>query len=1234
MKIITTFVLALVSIVKISAATITSTSTGGNWTSGTTWVGGNVPAATDDVVIDGNVTFDGRLSINSGRTLTINSNKTLTINLNNWDGTQIALANAGTITFQSGGGNKIVLNSITNSSVFQNSGTFNAGTGTVEIKGNGGQRPVSGTISFYNVILDDVSQMNFGGNATVNGTLKLINGATFNNNTHHPIYGSNAILEINGTYSPSTNPTIWATDNSNKTAPNIVIASGTVTANQGQLYLKGTFTVASGATFNGSGGCTFMVAGFQRIINNGTISLGGVTVKSGAVWNVNNNFSLATLRIESGGIVNANAYTLNINNGSINNCGGISGIMQLDVGGTFNPGTSTVVFTPAFYSNVTADVSGPINFTNLVVSGSSPINVPVDNTVTVSGNVTVNSGATVSNPANIVFDSTATVSNSGNTSGSSFPPTVPTTPVVNNYLSGIITGNKTGAASVQSSTTASLGGNVVINTGTSKTLTVAPGAELDMGNYTVTADTVFIYGKLTIAQTGGLSSAFLRSPGSPAVLKIGAGSTIIYDCAAPQTISLRSDYVNLEIKGAGTKTFTSGTYTIGGDFTLAGGTATLASNTSFIFNGSNNQNIKGLPFSNIGFAGEGTKTLLDSASVTGVLSLSESANLISNGLLTLKSTAAGTASIGQITGTATITGNINYERYIPAGRLWRFIGWPISGNTFANSWQNQIYITGAGTGGSIGTTNSNGFDYTATSDAGLYYYNEASTAAINAKWTTVPNTGTTISPTRGYRLFIRGSRSQGTAQLTGTSYTPLPVTLKGTGSPNKGNIAVPLSCSNGCGVGDGWHLLANPYPSSIDWENANWTAARSGNIAATVFVYNPSQNKYGAWSPTAGTVNGGSSIIASGQAFYVKTNGASTLTFKEEYKVNNATAGLFGKSSGLVNNLKIQLGETNKIYDETVVYMYPSATRGLDQDLDAMKPDVANATISSYTALDNSKLIFNAIPELVNGDSATILLNTPLANYTYTYNLSFIGTETFGNLTTQFILIDNYTNSTAIISQSSPLYSFNTTANIAASYAANRFVLKITTATGSLPVKLTSFYGEKRAEKSVLKWNTATELNNDRFEIERSKDGLEYTSIGTINGAKNSYQPIAYQFIDAEPFGGINYYRLKQVDGDGTATYSSVITLNFEQETTKAAITAWPVPAHDYITVELNNKQAINVNITIRDIVGKIVLEESVLADETNYSHPLFIENLNRGVYFIEVSQENHTLESIKFIKD
>jgi hypothetical protein len=1191
------------SFIMASAAIRNSKADGGNWNDATTWNGGNIPTSSDDVSINGAVVINGNAVC---RTITIGSGSSLTF-LNGGAYTLTATCNSWT-------------------TVFTNSGTFTANDGTIELKSNGSGLSISGTCTFNNVILDHVDQMNFG-SSTINGTVRLNNAAYI---TTHPMYGSNATLEVNGSYSLSANYYLWPNSSGSDVPPNVKFISGTTTLDQINLYVRKTFSVLSGATINAQNACFTLAPTFTSFSSTGTFTIGSIIVGNGATWTLNANYTINKLKIESTGVVNAGAYNLAINATTTNSCG-ISGMVDVTTGGTFNAGTGTVTLTPTNWYNI----NGNITFNNLVVNngGGGTVVVPTANTVTVNGNVTVNSGGTVNQANNINYGSGASVTNNGTTSGSNnnFPPTIPSTPATTTYITGSVSGSKTGAVAIQSSNVATLTGNMDINAGTSKTLTISPSAELIMGNYSVTADTIYVYGKLSVSVAGGLRSAFTRSSGDP-VIVIGSGSTITYNGTTTQTITARTDYVNLQLSGSGAKAFAAGSYNIAGDFAVTGGSADITTNaTSFNFNGTTAQSIKGLPFSAVTFSGAGNKTLTDTAKVTGLVTVSGSATLVSNGMLTLKSTASGTASIGALTGSASVSGNINYERYVPAGRLWRFIGWPISGNTFANSWQNSIYITGAGTGGSMGTTNSNGFDYTTSGEAGLYWYNEASATA--SKWTTVPNTSTAITTTRGYRLFIRGDRAQGVSLLNGGTYTPQPVTLRGTGTITQGDVAVSLTCSNGCGTNDGWHLLSNPYPSAINWNSSAWVTARNANVTTTVYIYNPAQNRYGSWSPTAGSVNGGSGQIASGQSFYVKTSGATTLTFKEDYKVSNATAGLFGKSDALVNNLKMQLGDASKVFDETVVYMYPSATNGLDQNLDAAKFDVVNASISTYTSLNSSKLVFNAIPELNNGATDTILVHIPLANATYTYNITFQGIATFANPSTQIILMDAYTGSSSIMSTTSNVYTFITTLNTAASYASNRFKLIISTTTGSLPVKLTAFSGKKSETTSVLKWTTASEQNNNRFDIQHSEDGINYITIGSVTGSNYSVKTIEYSYIDNSPVNGVNYYRLKQVDNDDKATLSNVISINFAEKV-KAAVTAAPIPADDFITVSFNNISSVAAKITIMDMVGKTMYTESIIADETYYTFPIQVDSFKSGVYFMEITQDDGTTESIKFVKN
>ena len=97
--------------------------------------------------------------------------------------------------------------------------------------------------------------------------------------------------------------------------------------------------------------------------------------------------------------------------------------------------------------------------------------------------------------------------------------------------------------------------------------------------------------------------------------------------------------------------------------------------------------------------------------------------------------------------------------------------------------------------------------------------------------------------------------------------------------------------------------------------------------------------------------------------------------------------------------------------------------------------------------------------------------------------------------------------------------------------------------TTPLPIELLSFQGETIGAVNHLTWSTATEVNNDHFDVERSADGQSFERIGTLDGAGNSEEELHYELTDERPIAGTNYYRLKQVDDDGSATYSDVVVL-------------------------------------------------------------------------------------------
>ena len=108
---------------------------------------------------------------------------------------------------------------------------------------------------------------------------------------------------------------------------------------------------------------------------------------------------------------------------------------------------------------------------------------------------------------------------------------------------------------------------------------------------------------------------------------------------------------------------------------------------------------------------------------------------------------------------------------------------------------------------------------------------------------------------------------------------------------------------------------------------------------------------------------------------------------------------------------------------------------------------------------------------------------------------------------------------------------------------ANSAYVKITVVS-SLPIELLYFSGVVCEGGNILHWSTASEDNNDYFTIEKTKDGIDWRTIVTIEGAGNSTNQLHYSFVDEDVESIINYYRLKQTDYDGKFKYSDIISID------------------------------------------------------------------------------------------
>jgi hypothetical protein len=89
-----------------------------------------------------------------------------------------------------------------------------------------------------------------------------------------------------------------------------------------------------------------------------------------------------------------------------------------------------------------------------------------------------------------------------------------------------------------------------------------------------------------------------------------------------------------------------------------------------------------------------------------------------------------------------------------------------------------------------------------------------------------------------------------------------------------------------------------------------------------------------------------------------------------------------------------------------------------------------------------------------------------------------------------------------------------------------------------LPIEMLYIKCDNNGTTNTIEWSTASETNNDRFEVERSRDGITFEKIGEVDGAGSSTSVLAYSLVDGFPETGVNYYRVRQIDFDGTSTYS------------------------------------------------------------------------------------------------
>lgn len=170
-----------------------------------------------------------------------------------------------------------------------------------------------------------------------------------------------------------------------------------------------------------------------------------------------------------------------------------------------------------------------------------------------------------------------------------------------------------------------------------------------------------------------------------------------------------------------------------------------------------------------------------------------------------------------------------------------------------------------------------------------------------------------------------------------------------------------------------------------------------------------------------------------------------------------------------------------------------------------------------------------------------------------------------------------------------------------------------------LPITLTSFEADCENNEVIIKWVTQTEINNDYFVVEKSYDALTYFDLISVQGAGNISTPQYYAAVAGNTTNASVYYRLKQVDFDGTTTYHDVVTTNCNIEGFDVA----QLSLNDgKLKFNVENNMDEDLNVCVYDARGRIILHKPIKSKEGTTFVNIDNLKLSTGIYMLSIIGE------------
>lgn len=178
----------------------------------------------------------------------------------------------------------------------------------------------------------------------------------------------------------------------------------------------------------------------------------------------------------------------------------------------------------------------------------------------------------------------------------------------------------------------------------------------------------------------------------------------------------------------------------------------------------------------------------------------------------------------------------------------------------------------------------------------------------------------------------------------------------------------------------------------------------------------------------------------------------------------------------------------------------------------------------------------------------------------------------------------------------------------------------------SLPVELVNFFTKTTDGSVNISWQTASEKNNSHFELEKSTDGIHWSTFSKVQGKGTTSEYSEYTSLDKDPVAGTNYYRLKQVDINGTRTIYDIVSTNYKPFQTESYLIS-----NNYVSSNLNisslSNHAVDTEIHLINKTGKVMYQQTIL---NMLVHTIDVKKLERGLYFLHLkNRDTHQIQRI-----